>query len=636
MIFLKKRHFPVIFFIFFCIGINGFSKEIFSIPENLKNNVIFWKKIYTETSLKEGLIHDSEYPLIIYKTVNIGKRTGRSRSRFIRYHKNLIAAKLKKMVRKRPSQWSVEEQKISNLFQKYASQKKLKSSWTRLRFQQGQRERYKEGLERSGAYMAFIRLIFKIYRIPGRIAYLPHVESSFNINAYSRVGAAGMWQFMRRTARLYKLKIDYRIDERRDPIKATIAAAMLLKKNYSQLKSWPLALTAYNHGLASIKRAVRLTGSRDIGVIIKKYKNRRFRFASKNFYSCFLAASEIAANPEKYFENINYHSPMQYHELPLDGYIQPKILAENLGFSQDQIKKLNPALRSSVFKQQLPLPQGYKLRIPNTISLEEAQKKLAAIPASSKNSSSNIQHYYTVRRGDTLSRISRRFRVPLTSLLLYNNINSKHRIYIGQVLRIPGKTTTRKTPRPTPPTKPAPALPSKTKISSIKTKNTTALEKSQFKILDTNFDATLYNLDVTPLQGNRYAYISATVDESLGHYAEWLDTSVNHLRRLNSWRRKINFNQKIKIPLRNHLQTLELFKSRRLEYHMAEEEDFYNQYKVVDIKKRKVKYGDTLWSLCKRDEEIPIWLLLKYNSHIDIGNLKAHTPLNIPVIVPKN
>jgi membrane-bound lytic murein transglycosylase D len=640
------EHFVVLVLIIVGMWGKPLQGEVFSTPENLKDNVAFWKKIYTEVSLTEGILHDSEYPLIIYTKITIGSRKGRSRTSFIRYHKNLVVQTLKIMSRKQASQWSSKEQEIADLFTRYADMNELKTAWKRIRFQQGQLERYKEGLERSGAYMAFIRLMLNFFNIPDRIAYLPHVESSFNINAYSRVGAAGMWQFMHRTGRLFNLKIDYLIDERRDPIKSTIAAARLLQMNYNELKSWPLAITAYNHGLASMKQAVKATGSRDIGVIIEKYKHRRFRFASKNFYSCFLAASEIAANAEKYFPDINYHTPLQYKEIQLESYLQPKTLEKYLGIPQEKIIELNPALRSIVFSRQLPIPPGYKLRIPASMSPQSVKEKLTAIPTSEKKSASTILQYYTIRRGDTLSLISRRFRVPIDTLLIANQISSKNRIYVGQVLRIParGESVTAATSQPKPQPEPKPLPPPQTPAVKPITPNTTpketinnaALEKSKGSTPDEGFDATLYHLEVKLLQANDYAIVTASVDESLGHYAEWLNTSVKKIRGVNGWIRGIRLNQKIKIPLKNQLSSLEQFKARRLEYHMALEEDFYNQYQVVEAKYRDVKYGDTLWSICNRDEEIPIWLLMKYNPDINLQPLKTKTRLTIPVIAPRN
>jgi membrane-bound lytic murein transglycosylase D len=640
------EHFVVVILLIVSMWSKPLQGEVFSTPENLKDNVAFWKKIYTEISLTEGILHDSDYPLIIYTKISIGSRKGKSRTSLIHYHKNLVVQTLKIMSRKQSSQWSSKEQEIADLFAQYADMNELKTAWKRIRFQQGQLERYKEGLERSGAYMAFIRLMFNLFNIPDRIAYLPHVESSFNINAYSRVGAAGMWQFMHRTGRLFNLKIDYLIDERRDPIKSTIAAARLLQMNYNELKSWPLAITAYNHGLASMKQAVKVTGSRDIGVIIEKYKNRRFRFASKNFYSCFLAASEIAANAEKYFPDINYHPPLQYKEIQLESYLQPKTLEKYLGIPQDKIIELNPALRSIVFSRQLPIPPGYKLRIPASMSQQSVEEKLTAIPTSEKKSASTILQYYTIRRGDTLSLISRRFRVPIDTLLIANQISSKNRIYVGQVLRIParGESVTASTLQPKPqqepkspppPQTPAvkPITPSTTPKEAI---NNTALEKPKGSTPDEEFDATLYHLEVTLLPDNYFAIVTASVDESLGHYAEWLNTSVNKIRSVNGWIHGINLNQKIKIPLKNQNSSLEQFKARRLEYHMALEEDFYNQYQVVEAKYRDVKYGDTLWGICNRDEEIPVWLLMKYNPDINLQPLKIKTRLTIPVIAPRN
>lgn len=659
---------------------NAFAGEIFSVPDNLKDNVAFWKKIYTEISLKEGVIHDREYPLIIYKVIHIGNRKGRSRSRYARYHRKAVAETLRKMAKKPPSQWTAEEQKIGELFLQYASLEELKTASSRVRFQQGQKERFKQGLERSGAYMPFIRSVFKMYSIPERIVYLPHVESSFNIRAYSRVGAAGMWQFMRRTGRLFSLKIGYRIDERWDPIKSTIAAARLLRKNYEELKSWPLAITAYNHGPASIKRAVRVTRSRDLGVIIEKYKNRRFKFASKNFYGCFLAASEIAANPDKYFSNIDYHLPLTYHEIQLKSYFRPKTLAKYLGISERRLKDLNPSLRPIVFRRQLPIPPGYMLRIPWSMSSQAAKKKLTAIPGPVKKSTPKIRNYYTVRRGDTLYGISRRFRVSTEDLIISNQIRRENRIYIGQVLRIPGRdeispgriksAKTQKseaaTPKPAEVTaKPGPNIntdtptPPQSQSKELKTRETQkttlsgetktkpitdiintikeALEKPENSSSETpgaSFDATLYDLDVNVLQGTKYAFITAAVDETLGHYAEWLNTSVRRLRSLNRGRRHIKVNQKIKIPLK-HPNSLEKFNTQRLEYHMGQEEDFYSQYQVVDTKTRIIAYGDTLWSICNRDEEIPIWLLKKYNRDIDLEALKVKMKLTIPVLAPK-
>ncbi|MCP5108527.1 MAG: LysM peptidoglycan-binding domain-containing protein, partial [bacterium] len=424
------------------------------------------------------------------------------------------------------------------------------------------------------------------------------------------------------------------IDERRGPFKSTVAAGKLLKSNYLEIKSWPLAITAYNHGLVSMKRAVRLTGTRDIGVIVQKYKNRRFRFASKNFYGCFLAASEIGANPGRYFSDFNYHPSQTYNEVVLKSYIRPAALCKHLGISQKELARLNPSLRTSVFHRRMTIPRGFRLRIPFSMLPETAAVKINAIPGTLKASKSNDFHYYSVRRGDTLYRISRRFGVPSEILLAANDINRKNRIYIGQVLRIPGKTPA------SPVVPPKKVTPRELHSSSFPKPPRIEMETAKTPPVSTTFDATLYNLDVTFFPQKGTARIRVAVDETLGHYADWLGVSTGRIRGLNRLRRNsLRYNQKILLPIGPDETTLERFKNKRLEYHMALEEDFYNQYQVVGFNVRKVKYGETLWSICNNSAngsdgngEIPLWLFKKYNRQIGIENLRKNTKIKLPII----
>lgn len=631
----------------------------FVVPDNLKDNVAFWKKIYTEVALTDGLLHDRDYPMVIYKKITIGKLRGRARRRQIGKYTGGIRLMLDHLSRRPSSRWTEEERKLYALFKKYGAENKIKTARSRIRFQQGQRDRFKAGLERSGAYLGYIRRVFKQYGIPQRIAYLPHVESSFNINAYSKVGAAGMWQFMRRTGRLF-MTVNYKVDERRDPYISTVAAAKLLTQNYRSVKAWPLAITAYNHGLVSIKRAVRQLKTRDIGIIVQKYRNRRFRFASKNFYSCFLAASEIGANPRKYFPDFNYHLPEKFNEIVLNSYIRPSVLSKHLGVSQKELARLNPSLRTTVFHRQMSIPKGFRLKIPAALSPGDAQTKIAAIPGSQKTASSPDHHYYSVRRGDTLYRISRKFRVSTESILASNNIRRKNRIYVGQVLRIPDRGTSsqkRKTvkPKPVQPVQPPPEKPMEPPVQSGSESPTQKqpvkitpppkdiLPQIEMETAETahppdTFDATLYNLDVSFFPGKGTARIQVAVDETLGHYADWLGVSTYRIRSLNRMgRRSLKLHQRILLPMSE--AALERFNTRRLEYHMALEEDFYNEYQVVEVKARKVRYGETLWSICNNgnngDGEIPFWLFKKYNRGLDMESIKRNAEINLPVIKGK-
>ncbi|MBD3239757.1 MAG: transglycosylase SLT domain-containing protein [Chitinivibrionales bacterium] len=648
----------------------------FAVPEILKPNVAFWTKIYTEVSLTEGLFHDREYPLIIYRKETVGKRSGRSRRAFLRKHEAQIVAQLNNIATKPVAQLTSEEKRIKGLFATYAPDD-FSTAAQRIRFQQGQKERFMEGIERSGMYLDTIRAILRSYDVPLRLAYLPHVESSFDYSAYSKVGAAGMWQFMRGTGRQYGLKVDYLVDQRRDPILSSDAAARLLAYNYSKLKAWPLAITAYNHGLSGMMRAVAKTGSSDIAVIVQRHSSRTFRFASKNFYSCFLAASEIAENPQNYFDVVSYHDRMGWHDITLTHYVRPNVLAQYLNVSERALQRLNPALRSVVFAHDKLIPQGYVLHLPADITSKQALAALAAIPDSLRSDKPERPQYYRVRRGDNLYSIAYRMGVSARDIALENNITRMNRIYAGQVLRIPGATARPATPavavaakpKPSPPKKPAkPAekpLPAPVPVpvaidtlevaaaDTLPVTETDTMSDSLREIIMatadtltpssptmrpsrmTRFDADMYNLETT-LVSPSVAEIRVAVDETIGHYADWLGIPTWRIRRANTMGRRsgIRVGQRVAIPL-DRDDALEHFAKTRLEYHMMLEEDFYSRFKIADVKPKRVRRGENLWDICSAEGEIPLWLFKKHNRHIDLSRLYPGMLVWLPVVEEK-
>ena len=165
----------------------------------------------------------------------------------------------------------------------------------RVKAQRGVKERTAAGLKRSNRYIAQMQQIFRERGLPVELTYLPLIESSFNINARSHAGALGMWQFMPATGRQY-MQVNRAIDERRDPIESTRAAASFLKQAYELLGKWPLAITAYNFGPAGMARAVAEVGSDNLVDVIQKYNHPHFGYPPKNFYAEFLAAVEIGKN----------------------------------------------------------------------------------------------------------------------------------------------------------------------------------------------------------------------------------------------------------------------------------------------------------------------------------------------------
>jgi membrane-bound lytic murein transglycosylase D len=199
----------------------------------------------------------------------------------------------------------------------------LKEATERIRFQLGQADRFKEGLIRSSTWETHIAETFANRGLPPELAVLPHVESSFNAAAYSKVGAAGLWQFMRSTGRRY-MRVDDAVDERLDPYRATEAAAQLLAYNYRVLGSWPLALTAYNHGAAGMRRARETVGTDDFVKINRTYNSRTFGFASRNFFPSFLAALTIDENPEKYFGALDRRPEQKFREVTMPAYVRSR------------------------------------------------------------------------------------------------------------------------------------------------------------------------------------------------------------------------------------------------------------------------------------------------------------------------
>ena len=324
----------------------------FTVPVALESRVNFWKKVYTQHSTKHAIIHDQDNLDIIYDVVYLGEKSlsSRSRHRKLKPHIRKFKTILRKLSRiKNRVNLTPEEERILRL---------VKSNFVKasrnIRSQLGQKDRFEEGLRKSGLYMKEIKRIFKEVGVPEELSILPHVESSFQLGAYSSAGAAGIWQFTRSTGRRY-MEVGYEVDERRDPIIAAYAAAKLLKFNYEQLDSWPLAITAYNHGANGMRRAKKRHGD-DIVKVIDNYRSRTFGFDSKNFFSEFMAALEVSRNPQQYFPGVVMYEPVEFSEIPIEDYVHISTLEKHFEVSREKIAEYNPSLR-------LPVISGKK-RIP--------------------------------------------------------------------------------------------------------------------------------------------------------------------------------------------------------------------------------------------------------------------------------
>ena len=431
----------------FCLTSSFFAQagnDLLPAPPEIQPDIDFWIRVYTEVDTNQGFIHDNQYLNVVYATVQfvpgIDRRERNKKLKVIKEHYRKILLKLARGSKK---ELSIAEQGVKELWPEGTSKKKFRLAAKRLRFQLGQSDKFKTGLIRSGRWLSHIENALNQQGVPIELTALPHVESSFNPAAYSFIGAAGLWQFTRSTGRRY-MRVDHVVDERLDPFVATDAAAKLLKHNFVTTGTWPLAITAYNHGASGMRRAIRQTGGSDVVKILRTYKSRSFKFASRNFYVAFLAAVEVKMNAVKYFGEFEREITDDSKTAIVPAFISAKVIAKKLDIDLDVLKKMNPALRSPVWSAEKLVPKNHALRIPG-MSSTEAEVQIASIDRIYQKSRQLPDLTYRVRRGDALSQIADRYRVSVSELMRMNNLRSRHFIRAGQVLRLPKSVVQRST-----------------------------------------------------------------------------------------------------------------------------------------------------------------------------------------------
>lgn len=296
-----------------------------------------------------------------------------------------------------------------------------------LLFQTRLREHFEKWLTRSGRYVPMMREILREHDLPQDLVYLALIESGFNPRAFSRARASGPWQFIRGTGKKYGLKINRWIDERRDPVKSTHAAAKYLKDLYGMFGSWPLAMASYNAGEGRIRRALRKTRAKDFWEL---RKSRRIHRETRNYVPKFMAAILIAKDPEKYGFHVDYDEPIPHEEVIIRQPAYLSSIAKASNISVKEIKTFNPELKRAITPPNLSL---YRLKLP-------AGKKgifLANFsPEKEKKVVIGKTFKHRVRRGETVSSIARRYGVSMQALFVANSLSKRSIIRTGQHLTI--------------------------------------------------------------------------------------------------------------------------------------------------------------------------------------------------------
>ena len=412
-------------------------------PEGIKSDVNFWIRVYTEVTTNEGFLHDERNLAVVYDTLKFGAGgSSRERQRMVDERRDRHIAALRRIIAALPTEsareaLSAEDKRLLALWGPNPSVIILKEATARIRFQLGQADRFKEGLIRSSSWETHIAETFANQGLPPELAALPHVESSFNAAAYSKVGAAGLWQFMRSTGRRY-MRVDDAVDERLDPYRSTEAAAQLLAYNYRVLGSWPLALTAYNHGAAGMRRAKESVGTDDYVKINRTYSSRTFGFASRNFFPSFLAALTIDENPEKYFGALQRRPEQKFREITMPAFVRLATLESTLGVDREQLRVLNPAWRPTIYNGTRLVPRGYRLRLPaDTTERWTAELLSARLPANELYAGQVTPRTHRVRKGETMSVIAQRYGMSAARLGELNGLSANASLRAGRRLQLP-------------------------------------------------------------------------------------------------------------------------------------------------------------------------------------------------------
>jgi len=421
---------------------------VFPVPTALEDNVDFWRKVFAFWHLNQVVLHDADYPALVYGVIElkgvVGDAYSRAQRKQIKRSTKALEHRLKRLaaVGRNIASLSAEDRALRQHIIDVVGSDAVAGAADRVRGQRGLRERFQQGLEISGRYDRAFREVFREEGVPEDLAYLPHVESSFQNRARSSVGAAGMWQFTRSAGRLF-MKINRAVDQRMDPVAAARGAARYLRQAYDMLGSWPLAITSYNHGIRGMMRARDQYGS-DFSRIVQEYDSRTFGFASRNFYAEFLAARDVARNREQYFpEGLNLQLPLALDSVVLDKPLRSHRIARYYGVAQRKLVALNPSWRRRAARSTIAIPAGTEVWLPaGTLSRVAAAQKTELPPVQLARddavvASSPVNVYHIVRANESLSTIAAHYDLSVRTLRALNDMSPREElIRVGEKLRV--------------------------------------------------------------------------------------------------------------------------------------------------------------------------------------------------------
>jgi membrane-bound lytic murein transglycosylase D len=607
------------------------ADDTFPQPPELQPDVDFWVDIFTRYSTNQGVLHDSRNLAVVYEHIDFASGMGRrDRQRRVSSRREQLQKILRSLASGKRDNLSDDEARVLALWPDSVSNQTLANAVQQIRHQQGLEDRFREGLIRAGRWRDYINDEFVSLGVPIEMAALPHVESSYNPAARSNVGASGIWQFTRSTGRRF-MRVDHVLDERNDPFAATSAAGKLLAYNYSITSNWPMAITAYNHGLGGVRRAMRQYGDTAYVDILRKYKGRTFGFASRNFYVAFLAAKHVDQNVEQYFPGLVVEKPVGFASVNLQSYIPLEDLADGLGVSEQALSSNNLSVQATVITGSKHLPKGLEVRVPSKLLARPVAELVAAIPADDWHAEQLPDLFHTIGRGDTLSQIAETYKTRVSTLVALNGLSSSNRIRAGQKIRLPAAG-------------PAPAIVAAMEsapdieVEAIAPEVASVAEETPFVLAD-DLAATLRGTLQTALLSDPSDYSVAddkTIEvhplETLGHYADWLGIKTQRLRDINrlAFKTPLEVGERIKLDL-NTVDAL-AFEARRVDYHRRQQDAFFRENVITGLTEHEIAAGESIWILSLRKYRVPVWLFRQYNPEFELHKTRPGVRVQFPVL----
>ena len=667
------------------------ADQVLPYPPQLQRDVDFWVRVYTQIDTNSGYLHDQYNLSVVYDTLHFAPGSSpRARQRIVNSARDHYVAELRRIASGQ-GPLSPEDERIKALWGAGATPERLLEATEDIRFQLGQSNRFKSGLIRSGTWQKDIARALRDEGLPPELAALPLVESSYNPRAYSKVGAAGLWQFMPSTGRRF-MRINRAVDDRMDPFAATDAAAQLLAYNHRILGTWPLALTAYNHGVAGMRRAVETLGTTDIVTIVRNYQSRTFGFASRNFYVSFLAALKIERDPQKYFGTIAPMKEARFQEVRMPAYVSVGPLERALDIDPETLRDLNPALRPAVWRGRLAVPRGYELRLPiggPTLTTAMLVKRLGSRGLLASAASPRAPRRQS-RLAATGARLVAAVMKPAHATTTPAHATTAPPVVasaapVGSAAAAPAGAIASASSGPAHYSRVAFAASAgaSTSISASAPEGDSLPQTaSNFglarqRLLDFNgidgakpgaggvsdstgeesaagddngeqpvsaaqadevspslgpTDGSSQNADPTDYSIAPNHTIQVAAAETLGHYADWLGVRASDLRRINhmKFRQPVIVGHRIRLDF--HRVPAEEFEARRRAYHQALESSYFAAHRIAGTEQYVAQRGDSLWTLTQRFSQLPLWLLREYNPDTDFADLRPGTQLVVPRI----